>query len=163
MEENQLGEKTKALFAAGCFWGVESFFQKLEGVTDTTVGYCNGKTDNPTYQQVCSGNTGHAEAIQIEFNPNSISYLDLVNHFWKMHNPTTLNRQGPDVGSQYRSAIFYFDKEQKIMAESSKKELDQSETFNSPIVTEVVAAEEFYPAEDYHQDYHKKNGGGCSI
>jgi len=151
----------KALFAAGCFWGVESYFQKLNGVNETTVGYCGGKTDAPTYKQVCSGNTGHAEAILIEFDEQKITFGELVEHFWKMHNPTTLNRQGPDVGTQYRSAIFYFDDKQKEIAEESKNILQNSGRFSNPVVTQIVPSVEFFPAEEYHQKYHDKNGGSC--
>jgi len=153
----------KALFAAGCFWGVESYFQKLEGVSQTTVGYCGGETPSPTYKEICGGDTGHAEAILIHFDPQKISYKNLLENFWKMHNPTTLNRQGPDMGTQYRSAIFYFGDSQKEMAETSKQELAASGKFSSPIVTQVVPEVEFFPAEEYHQDYHKKNGGSCSF
>ena len=146
----------KTTFAAGCFWGVEAEFKKLKGVRSTTCGYTGGQKENPTYKEVCTGKTGHAEAVEIEFDENVISFEELLNAFWNMHDPTTLNRQGPDVGSQYRSAIFYFSDEQKKLAENSK------ESFSNPkIVTEIIPAEKFWPAEDYHQDYFDKNHDAC--
>ena len=152
----------KAVFAAGCFWGVEAIFQQLDGVVDTTVGYTGGRTENPTYKEVCRKNTGHAEAIEIIYDPAKISYEELLAYFWRLHDPTTLNRQGPDVGTQYRSAVFYSTPEQKAAAEKIKAE--SGKKWKKPIVTEIVPAGKFYPAEDYHQDYFKKQGGhhtGC--
>lgn len=155
-----MSEKTleKATFAAGCFWGVEEIYRQTEGVASTTVGYTGGHTKNPTYDEVCSGKTGHAEAVQIEFYPNEVSYEALLNIFWKNHNPTTPNQQGPDFGSQYRSVVFFHSPEQRQIAEKSKAELQASGKFPRPIVTEVVPATEFYSAEDYHQKYFLKNG-----
>jgi len=147
-----------ALFAAGCFWGVEAIFREAKGVVNTTVGYAGGKTKNPTYAEVCTDKTGHAEAVQVEFDPAVISYQELLDIFWNMHDPTTLNQQGPDVGSQYRSAIFYHNSEQKKLALDSKKKLEISKVFKDPITTEILPAGEFYPAEDYHQQYFKKHG-----
>lgn len=147
----------KATFAAGCFWGVEELFRVLPGVTSTLVGYTGGHTKNPTYQAVCGHQTGHAEAIAIEFDPKIISYQELLTVFFNNHNPTTLNQQGLDTGSQYRSAIFYHSAEQQALAQAKIEELTQAKKFKDPIVTEVVAASDFYPAEDYHQNYlHKK-------
>lgn len=152
----------KATFAAGCFWGVEEKFRTTEGVTSTKVGYIGGHTDNPNYESVCSKTTGHAEAVELEFDQEKISYEALLNIFWHMHNPTTLNRQGPDFGSQYRSAIFYHSDEQKALAEKTKAE-NQSR-FTEPIVTEITKAPTFWDAEDYHQQYFMKRGGGsCHI
>lgn len=144
----------KATFAAGCFWGVEAVFERTDGVEKTTVGYTGGKTKNPTYEQVCTGKTGHAEAVQIIYNPKIITYEQLLETFWMMHNPTQKNRQGPDIGTQYRSAIFYHNQEQKQIAEQSKKEKD----LGAKIQTEITLAKEFYPAEEYHQKYLKKQG-----
>lgn len=152
-----------ATFAAGCFWGVEEIFRKLKGVKETAVGYTGGKTKNPTYQQVCSDFTGHAEAVQLKFDPTEVSYEELLSVFWNMHNPTLLNRQGPDFGSQYRSAIFFHSKEQETLAQKSKEKLAGSGKFSRPIVTEIVPAVEFYRAEEYHQKYLMKNHlEGCS-
>lgn len=154
----------KATFAAGCFWGVEAAFQQLEGVKATAVGYTGGALENPTYEQVCSGNTGHAEAVEIEYDPERITYNELLNVFWKIHDPTTLNRQGADVGTQYRSAIFYHDSEQKMLAETSKIQWDESGTFKHPIITEITPASEFFRAEEYHQRYLEKRGSmSCKI
>ena len=147
----------KATFAAGCFWGVESVFRKIPGVVSTRVGYTGGHTQNPTYPEVCTDKTGHAEAIEIIFDPNKISYAELLNVFWENHNPTTLNRQGPDIGTQYRSAIFYHNAEQAKIAQDSKRALQKSAKFSKPIVTEISPATEFYPAEEYHQNYCEKN------
>jgi len=147
----------KAIFAAGCFWGVEAAFRKINGVVDTRVGYTGGHTENPSYKEVCSHTTGHAEAVEVTYDPSIVSYKDLLNVFWKIHNPTTLNRQGPDVGSQYRSAIFYLNEEQKQQALDSKEEQEQSERFKRPIVTEITEATEFWEAEGYHQQYFEKN------
>ncbi|MHB1947538.1 MAG: peptide-methionine (S)-S-oxide reductase MsrA [Gammaproteobacteria bacterium] len=149
---------TKATFAAGCFWGVEELFRKQPGVISTRVGYIGGHTKNPTYQDVCSDETGHAEAVEIEYDPEKISYHDLLTLFWNNHNPTTLNRQGPDVGSQYRSAIFFHSDEQEKLAKESKEKLEKEKKFSQPVTTQILAAGEFYPAEDYHQKYLAKRG-----
>jgi len=149
-------ETQKAIFAAGCFWGVESNFRKVEGVISTRVGYTGGSFSEPTYKQVCSLNTGHAEAIEITFDPSKVTYDELLEVFWSLHNPTTLNRQGPDVGSQYRSAIFYINSEQKEKALNSKTRLEASKRFQRPIVTQVVPASDFWKAEEYHQQYNEK-------
>ena len=148
----------KATFGAGCFWHVEDLLSKTKGVNSTAVGYIGGQLPDPTYEEVCTDKTGHAEAVEVEFDPNEISYDELLDVFWKNHNPTTLNRQGPDVGNQYRSAIFYHDEKQKEIAEKSKQNLDSSRTFNDPIVTEIIPAPKFYKAEEYHQKYFKKQG-----
>jgi peptide-methionine (S)-S-oxide reductase len=148
-----------ATFAAGCFWGVEADFQTLPGVVSTRVGYVGGHTENPTYEQVCSKNTGHAEAVEIMFDSNMITYEALLSVFWECHDPTTLNRQGPDIGSQYRSAIFTHSQAQWDTAILSKEEQNRSGRFSSPIVTEITAAPVFYPAEAYHQQYVQKRGG----
>jgi peptide-methionine (S)-S-oxide reductase len=153
-EENPMTEK--AVFAAGCFWGVESIYQQIDGVIDTTVGYVGGKTDNPTYKEICYSDTGHAEAVEIIYDPAKVSYETLLDIFWRAHDPTTLNRQGPDVGSQYRSAVFYATPEQKDAAEKVKNESQKK--WKKPIVTEITEAAIFYPAEDYHQDYFSKKG-----
>ncbi|MDQ7798549.1 MAG: peptide-methionine (S)-S-oxide reductase MsrA [Candidatus Edwardsbacteria bacterium] len=149
-----------AIFAAGCFWGVEADFQKLKGVASTEVGYTGGHTQDPSYQQVCTDTTGHAEAIRLTYDPAVISYDDLLKVFWENHNPTTPNRQGPDVGSQYRSAVFYTTPEQQKAALASKEKLDRSDKYSRPIVTEITKAGEFYRAEEYHQQYYRKKGGG---
>lgn len=152
----------QAAFAAGCFWGVQHEFDKVKGVTKTIAGYMGGSTKNPTYEEVCTNKTGHAETVYLEYDEKIISYEELVDIFWKIHDPTQKNRQGPDVGSQYRSVIFYYTDEQRKLAETSKKNLDSSGMFKKPITTEIVAASEFYPAEEYHQHYFKKKGvGGC--
>lgn len=153
-----LGIELKATFAAGCFWHVEDLLSKTKGVKFTAAGYIGGKLSNPTYEQVCTGNTGHAEAVQVEFNPDEISFEKLLDVFWNNHNPTTLNRQGPDVGVQYRSAIFYHDEEQKEIAQKSLQLLDKSRRYRDPIVTEIIPAPTFYNAEEYHQKYFKKQG-----
>ena len=147
----------KATFAAGCFWGVEAAFRQVEGVTATAVGYEGGHVPNATYKQVCAGDTGHAEVVQVEFDPAKVSYDQLLNVFWENHDPTTLNRQGPDVGTQYRSAIFYTNDEQKHVAEAYIKQLNDAKVFRSPIVTQVAPLEKFYTAEGYHQDYAVRN------
>jgi peptide methionine sulfoxide reductase msrA/msrB len=148
-----------ATFAAGCFWGVESCFKQERGVIETTVGYTGGSFPNPAYRDVCSGMTGHAEAVLIKYDPKVISYEDLLSLFWRMHNPTTLNRQGPDTGNQYRSAIFYHNEDQRRSAERSKEEFDRSGIYSDKAVTQIVPASAFYPAEEYHQDYFEKHGG----
>jgi peptide-methionine (S)-S-oxide reductase len=147
-----------ATFAAGCFWCVEAVFQRVEGVEKVESGYCNGKTKNPTYKEVCSGTTGHAEACRITFNPKKISYKELLEIFWQTHDPTTLNRQGADVGTQYRSAVFYHTEEQRRLAEEYKAKLNAAKIWDNPIVTEITAADTFYVAEDYHQNYFNANG-----
>ncbi|MGC8863900.1 MAG: bifunctional methionine sulfoxide reductase B/A protein [Armatimonadota bacterium] len=150
----------KATFAAGCFWGVESAFRRYlgKGVISTRVGYTGGHTENPTYELVCSHTTGHAEAVEITYDPNKISYQQLLDIFWSIHDPTTPDRQGPDIGSQYRSAIFYHSPQQKKQAEESKKHLEESKRFAAPIVTEITQAGTFWPAEEYHQQYFEKRG-----
>ncbi len=153
----------KATFAAGCFWGVEDVFTDLTGVVSTRVGYTGGSFDRPTYRDVCSGATGHAEAVQVTFDPAIISYDQLLDLFWGCHDPTQLNRQGPDHGTQYRSAIFYHTPEQQRAAEASLERLDSSGRLRRRIVTEIVPAATFWDAEEYHQKYHKKNGGGCGF
>jgi methionine-S-sulfoxide reductase len=156
-----MGKHTEtATFAAGCFWGVEDSFRKIKGVLDVEVGYTGGHTADPTYKQVCTGATGHAEAAKIIFDPDIVSYDELVKDFFKLHDPTTPNRQGPDVGSQYRSAIFYHTAEQQKIAELIKEKTDHSGKYGHPVVTEVVPAGPFYRAEEYHQRYFEKNGGG---
>jgi peptide-methionine (S)-S-oxide reductase len=157
-------ENKKAVFAAGCFWGVESTFQQMDGVKSTTVGYIGGKVKNPSYEIVCTGLTGHAEAVEVEYNPNVISFEKLLDTFFELHDPTTLNRQGPDIGTQYRSAAYFSNDEEKHLIESKISLLNESGKFNSRIVTEIEEITEFYNAEDYHQDYYKKRGiDGCAI
>ena len=148
----------KATFGAGCFWGVEAAFRQVNGVKATTVGYAGGTLENPTYKDVCSGRTGHAEVVEVEFDPALVSYEDLLKVFWENHDPTTLNRQGPDVGEQYRSAIFYHTPEQEAAARASKAALEASGTYRRAIVTEITPAPTFYRAEDYHQQYFEKRG-----
>ena len=149
----------KAMFGAGCFWGVEYNFNSVEGVNEAISGYSGGKVDNPTYEQVCTNNTDHAEVVLVNYNPEVVSYNDLLQVFWKKHDPTTLNRQGPDVGTQYRSAIFYFDDEQKKTAEESLKKR-QDAIGSKKIVTEITEASDFWKAEEYHQKYFEKHGLG---
>jgi peptide-methionine (S)-S-oxide reductase len=146
-----------ATFGGGCFWCTEALFKELRGVISVTPGYAGGTVPNPTYEQVCGGNTGHAEVIQVEFNPTELSYRDLLYVFFKTHDPTTLNQQGADMGTQYRSVIFYHDGEQKRVAESLKEELGRDNIFQSPLVTEIVPFSVFYPAEDYHKSYYDNN------
>ena len=154
----------KATFGAGCFWGVEATFRSVPGMIDAAVGYAGGKTENPTYEDVCSHTTGHAEVVQVEFDPAVVSYDQLLDIFWANHNPTTLNRQGPDVGDQYRSVIFYHSPEQQAAAEASKAQLDKSGRFKNPIVTFIQPAPPFYRAEEYHQRYLEKRGlSHCAI
>jgi peptide-methionine (S)-S-oxide reductase len=148
----------KATFGAGCFWGVEAEFRKLDGVTSTAVGYMGGKLDNPTYEDVCYRDTGHAEVVHVLFDPARVSYEKLLDLFWRMHDPTTLNRQGPDVGSQYRSVVFFHSPEQEKAAAARRDELQGSGKFRRPIVTEIVPASTFWRAEDYHQRYLEKRG-----
>jgi peptide-methionine (S)-S-oxide reductase len=154
----------KATFAAGCFWGVEEAFRTVPGVLATTVGYSGGQRPNPTYEEVCTGRTGHAESLLVEYDPAKVSYEQLLEIFWNEHDPTTLNRQGPDVGTQYRSAIFFHDAAQQTAAVASKERLEHEGRYRRPIVTEIAPAAPFYPAEDYHQQYFFKRGGGaCHI
>lgn len=148
----------KATFGAGCFWGVEAAFQNLEGVSATAVGYAGGTVPDPGYDLVCTGRTGHAEVVHIEYDPETIPFSVLLDVFWKCHDPTTLNRQGPDAGTQYRSAIFFHDSEQEATARSSQKALDANGRFADPIVTEIAPAGEFYRGEEYHQRYLEKRG-----
>ena len=148
----------KATFAAGCFWGVEEAFRQMKGVTSTTVGYTGGTTKNPSYKDVCTGATGHAEAVEVEFDPPQVSYRELLAAFFQNHNPTTLNSQGPDFGTQYRSAIFYHDAEQEAAARESIAALEKAGVFKRPIVTQIKPAGPFYPAEEYHQQYLAKRG-----
>ncbi|MEM1304767.1 MAG: peptide-methionine (S)-S-oxide reductase MsrA, partial [Planctomycetota bacterium] len=149
----------KATFGSGCFWCTEAVFQELEGVASVTSGYTGGKSDNPTYREVCSGLSGHAEVVQVVYDPSKVDYPTLLEVFWKTHDPTTLNRQGADVGTQYRSVIYYHDDEQQQLAEAYKAKLDASGVFSKPIVTEISPHEEFFPAEDYHQNYYAQNTG----
>ena len=148
----------KATFAAGCFWGVEASFRQIPGVTSTRVGYTGGDFKNPTYKDVCSDRTGHAEAVEVEYDPERVSYEQLLNVFWENHDPTQLNRQGPDFGSQYRSVIFFHSPEQEQAARESKSKLEKSGQLSRPIVTQIVPAVTFYEAEDYHQQYLEKRG-----
>lgn len=153
-----------ATFGAGCFWGVEEAFRRLPGVIDATSGYMGGAVEDPTYQQVCTDQTGHAEVVQVEYDPSRIRYQQLLDAFFRMHDPTTLNRQGPDFGSQYRSAIFTYDDEQAREAAETVKRLDESGAFRRPIVTQIAPAGPFWRAEEYHQRYVQKHGGaGCHI
>lgn len=157
-------EMMKAIFAAGCFWGVQDAFDMLDKGLTTTVGYTGGHTKHPTYEQVCRHNTGHTEAVMVEFNPEKITYEELLDAFWNMHDPTQHYRQGPDIGDQYRSAIFYTTPEQEKEALESRDELAASGEYDNPITTEITAATEFYPAEDYHQKYSQKIGqSSCHI
>ncbi len=148
----------KATFGAGCFWHVEDLFRKTKGVTSTKAGYTGGNLTNPTYEEVCTDKTGHAEAVEVEYDPNEISYDELLEIFWNNHDPTSLNRQGPDIGIQYRSSIFFHDDSQKQTAQKTKQKLDSSGKFSKSIVTEIVPSPEFYKAEDYHQKYFQKHG-----
>jgi peptide-methionine (S)-S-oxide reductase len=165
MEKVEMQETKKiATFGAGCFWGVEAAYRQVPGVLSTRVGYLGGTMENPTYRDVCSGTTGHAEVVEVTYDPSRLTYDDLLTIFWENHDPTTLNRQGPDVGVQYRSAIFYHDDEQKKAAEASKAERDHSGRYRKPIVTEITPASTFYEAEDYHQQYLEKRGlASCHI
>lgn len=156
MPKNRL---EKATFGAGCFWNVEEMYRQLSGVKTTAVGFMGGGVPNPTYKMVCGGDTGHAEVVYLEFDPAEVPYEKLLNIFWENHDPTTLNRQGPDVGEQYRSVIFYYTDEQKKLAEESKTDLEKSGKYRSQIVTQILPAEEFYKAEEYHQKYVAKQRG----
>jgi peptide-methionine (S)-S-oxide reductase len=162
-EENIVQVNTKKLqlatFAAGCFWGVEQAFRERKGVKSTIVGYTGGWFNNPTYRDVCTDKTGHAEAVQVQFDPNEVSYEDLLDIFWSIHNPTTKNRQGPDIGSQYRSMIAYHTSEQELLAKKAKEDLERSGKLKGRrIITEIVPASTFYKAEEYHQKYYQKRG-----
>jgi len=148
----------KATFAEGCFWGVEDTFRQVKGVKDVMVGYTGGHTKNPTYKEVCTDRTGHAEAVEIEYDPSQVSYRELLAVFFQSHDPTQLNRQGPDYGAQYRSAIFFHDAEQEAAARDAKEALEKAGVFKRPIVTQIAPAQEFYRAEEYHQRYFEKNG-----
>lgn len=150
-------QRAIATFAGGCFWCTEAVFQRLRGVHSVVSGYAGGKMPNPSYEKVSLGTTGHAEAVQVAFDPAVISYPTLLEVFWKLHDPTTLNQQGADVGTQYRSVIFYHSNEQKKLAEASRTQLEQEHTYSQPIVTEIVPFQNFYPAEDYHQNYYNTN------
>jgi peptide-methionine (S)-S-oxide reductase len=153
-----------ATFGAGCFWGIEAAFRRIPGVIDATSGYSGGKTENPTYKDVCTDTTGHAEVVQVTFDPEKLSYEKLLDAFWAMHDPTQVNRQGPDFGKQYRSAIFFHSAEQEAKAQAAKKALDASKKFRSPIATEITAAGTFWRAEEYHQRYLEKRGAeSCHI
>ena len=157
-------ENKKAVFAAGCFWGVESTFQQMDGVKSTTVGYIGGKVKNPSYELVCTGLTGHAEAVEVVYNPNEVTFEKLLDTFFELHDPTTLNRQGPDIGTQYRSAAYFSNDDEKQIIESKINTLNESGKFTSKIVTEIEPILDFYDAEEYHQDYYKKRGiDGCAI
>jgi peptide-methionine (S)-S-oxide reductase len=147
-----------ALFGAGCFWGVEAAFRQVDGVLATAVGYSGGRRENPTYEDVCSGRTGHAEVVEVEYDPSKVTYEQLLDVFWENHDPTTLNRQGPDVGEQYRSAVFFLAPEQEAAARASKERLEKSGRYKRPIVTEITPASKFYRAEEYHQRYLEKHG-----
>src|SRR5664280_3644340 len=154
-------QKTElATFAGGCFWGVEAYFKRVKGVVRATSGYTGGTTTSPSYEQVCTGRTGHAESVQVEYDPQVVSFGRLLYHFWKIHDPTQVDRQGNDLGSQYRSAIFTHSDEQRAAAEQSKAELESSGRYRKPIATVIEPAQEFWPAEAYHQDYLTKNPGG---
>lgn len=159
-DDRATGKKLEqATFAAGCFWGVEHIFKDIDGVMKTTVGYTGGKTSDPSYREISTGLTGHAEAVLVEYDPSIVSYAELLDYFWRLHDPTQLNRQGVDVGSQYRSALFYHSDEQRKVAEESKKAFDEKGVFRKKAATEIVKAATFFPAEEYHQDYYGKNGG----
>ncbi len=153
-----------AIFGAGCFWGIEETFHEIDGVISTAVGYSGGHFENPTYKDVCSGDTGHAEVVHLQFDDTKVSYKDLLDTFWKIHDPTTLNRQGPDVGTQYRSVIFFHDAEQEALARESLAHQETSGKYTRPIITEIVAESTFFRAEEYHQQYFKKRGSAqCRI
>lgn len=153
----------EAIFGAGCFWGVEDRFRIIPGVILTEVGYMGGRSEHPTYEEVCSDDTGHAEVVHVVFDPEKVTYQELLETFWRSHNPTTLNRQGPDVGSQYRSAIFTYNTEQNIQAQASKQAVDETHRWPIPVVTDITPATTFTRAEEYHQQYHLKHGGSCAF
>jgi peptide-methionine (S)-S-oxide reductase len=165
MSENSNSRTGLAILGGGCFWCIEAVFETIDGVKAVTSGYAGGTKENPTYKEVCSGKTGHAEVVQIEYDPENISYEEILDIFWKAHDPTTLNRQGADVGSQYRSIILFHNEKQKEIAEISKQKLQDSGYYSDPVVTEIQPLSKFYPAEEYHQDYYAKNpyAGYCSI
>ena len=148
----------KAIFGAGCFWHIQDRFKKVKGVSSTSVGYSGGKKDSPTYEQVCTGDTGHAEVVEVDFDPSVVTYSELLDVFWSCHDPTTKDRQGPDIGHQYRSVIYYLDDRQKKLAEESMNDISKSGRFRDSIVTEIYPIKEYYKAEDYHQDYFDKKG-----
>jgi len=153
-----------ATFGAGCFWGVEAAFRKVDGVVSTSVGYMGGTLENPTYRDVCTGRTGHAEVVQVSYDPSRVSYQDLLQVFWEIHDPTTMNRQGPDRGTQYRSVIFYHNSEQELAARSSKEQIEKTGKFKKEIVTQIAPAGTFWKAEEYHQQYFEKTGrSSCRI
>ena len=153
-----------ATFGAGCFWGVEAAFRRIDGVTDAAVGYAGGHTDNPTYRDVCAGSTGHAEVVKVEYDPAQVSFESLLNAFWEMHDPTQVNRQGPDVGDQYRSVIFFHSPEQQTSAQASKEQLDADGALNRPVATVIEPEPSFWRAEEYHQRYLEKNSqAGCHL
>jgi peptide-methionine (S)-S-oxide reductase len=163
-DETGGGEMAKATFGAGCFWGVEEEFRKIPGVRDTAVGYSGGSVENPTYKDVCTDGTGHAEVVEVDYDPSAVPFETLLDVFWNGHNPTQLNRQGPDVGTQYRSVIFFHTPEQEAAARASKERLEKSGRFPRPIVTEISPAKPFWRAEEYHQRYFEKRGGGsCHV
>jgi len=153
----------KASFGMGCFWGAEEAFSKVDGVVSTAVGYMGGNLENPTYEQVCTGKTGHAETVQLEYDTEKISYEEVLEVFWDYIDPTSINRQGPDYGTQYSLVIFYHSEEQKMLALKSKEELEKSGKYKKPIVTQIVPASTFYRAEEYHQRYFEKHGGSCHV
>ncbi|MBP7145805.1 MAG: peptide-methionine (S)-S-oxide reductase MsrA [Methanoculleus sp.] len=154
----------RATFGAGCFWGIEETFREVHGVVDTAVGFMGGSTENPTYPDVCTGKTGHTEVVQVTYDPGEVSYRDLLNVFWNAHDPTTLNRQGPDIGTQYRSVIFYHTTEQEAEARASRAAVEQSGRFRRHVVTAIEPAGTFWRAEEYHQQYFAKHGGGhCRV
>lgn len=155
--EKSMKEIQKATFGAGCFWCVEAVFERLNGVVDVIPGYSGGHKNNPTYREICTGTTGHAEVAQITFDTRIITFNDLLNMFWKSHDPTTRNKQGNDIGTQYRSAIFYHNDEQKTIAKESKNKVDNSNVFLNPVVTEITKLDKFWPAEDYHNNYYNNN------
>ncbi len=158
------GEMEKATFGAGCFWGVEARFRQVQGVVSTAAGYMGGSLKNPTYRDVCTDKTGHAEVVQVDYDPAKVSYKDLLKVFWGSHDPTTLNRQGPDIGTQYRSVVFYHSAEQESQARAAKQDLERSGVYKSPVVTEIVPVGEFWRAEEYHQQYLEKRGlAHCSL
>ena len=157
-EPAKTGQTDTATFGAGCFWCVEAVFQRLEGVKTVKSGYAGGFVKNPSYKEVCNGSTGHAEVCQITYDPSKISYDELLEVFWKTHDPTTMNRQGNDVGTQYRSAVFYHSEEQKDKAEKYKKEINEAHAYPNPVITEIKPISNYYPAEDYHQNYYNQNG-----
>ena len=160
-----MASRKKATFGGGCFWCLEAFFQTLDGVNEVVSGYAGGQTLNPTYREVCSGSTGHAEVVSITYDPEITGFQDLLDLFWRCHDPTTLNRQGADMGTQYRSIILYHDEKQKELAQRSRKELDESSVFENPVVTEIAPLERFYPAEKEHHNYYRNNpnAGYCRV